>query len=121
MDTEEKRFKILKRQEYEDQLSDVEKELNKIVFYVGIASIGAIIGMIVSVSNNDLPLISRLAFTALSCTNTYYATSGLKQLINAMSKKINIKIRLEDIDDELEKIRENSSDDILQKGTGLKK
>lgn len=104
MTEEEKRFKILKKESYEELKEKENKKVTKIVFWTGVTSI-IVVTCIYEMSNfeiSELGLLSGIVYSA-------YTVGNLKNVIEAICKKTKYESKIEDIDRELEMLEQNES------------
>lgn len=105
MTNEEKRFKIEKIKKYEDQLSLANSNAIKNTFLMGTFAIASAIGFSTFASpliNETISIIETLIAPATMAFAIYY----LKRMLEAISKKTTLTIKIEDMKDELEFIEQ---------------
>lgn len=100
MNEEQKRFKILKKESYEQQISEKEKQITSSIFDVGKWA-----GMAVASLANAVPndyYISMLSLMALGAISTFLSTKHMRILIESICEKTMLQGKVEDIVNELE-------------------
>ncbi len=101
MTNEQKRFKIQKKESYEKQISEENKEITKKTFLFGLAAAAALCTFTAvahAATNNTLGLANMY----FGLVNTGLGAYQLKGLIESISKKTNLQSKVEDINNELE-------------------
>lgn len=101
MTEEQKRFKILKRTSYEEQVSQENKEATKRTFLFGFSASAAIL-IFLAAEQQNIDEATRLVDVGLGLLNTGFSVYYLKGLIQAISKKTMLQGKIEDINIELE-------------------
>lgn len=101
MTEEQKKFKILKRTSYEEQISQENKESTKKTFLFGLFAAAALCAFSTAAcANVDRTLGFINIF--LGSVNTGLGAYNLKGLIESISKKTKLQMKVEDINSELE-------------------
>lgn len=100
MTEEQKRFKITKKESYENQISQENKKLINRTFLVGLSSAATLLGFLAA--TRDVGLSMRAACTAMGISNAGLAACGLKGVMEAISRKTMLEGKIEDINTELE-------------------
>ncbi len=100
MTEEQKRFKILKRESYEEQISEESKRATIKTFIMGLSSAAALVTFLAASKSPDLT--TKLADTGLGLLNAGYGVYHLKGLMEAISRKTMLQGKIEDINTELE-------------------
>ena len=108
MTEEQKRFKILKRTSYEEQIAQESKEATKITFSLGLSAAAAIV-IFLAASQQGVGSTARIVETGLGLLNTGIGAYELKNLMQAISKKTMLEGKIDDIDTELEMFENNES------------
>ncbi len=108
MTEEQKRFKVLKRTSYEEQISQESKDITKTTFFLGLSAAVAIM-MFLSATQQDAGVIEKLVENGLGSFETGYSAYLLKNLMQAISKKTMLEGKIDDIDTELEMFENNES------------
>ncbi len=101
MTEEQKRFKVLKRTSYEEQISQENKEITKKTFLFGFSAAAAIVIFSASTLQN-IDATTRLVDVTLGLIDTGFSVYSLKDLIQAIGKKTMLQGKIEDINTELE-------------------
>lgn len=108
---EQKRYKVLKRTEYENEMNGENKNITSMTIGTGLAALCAIVlisqGMVGN--NTYLPVGIVDLVCSLHC---------LKKLIESLTKKANLKIKIDDIDKEIEML-EGIKIDISEESRGM--
>lgn len=111
-----KRFKVLKRTEYENEMNLENMMITIATLGTGVSAIFAIWYIAKSAMENDINnLYTLTGLLELGCS-----LNSLKVLIKSIIKKTNLKIKVDDIDEELEML-ENSITDISEESRGMSK
>lgn len=100
MTEEQKKFKILKKESYEQQISKLDKEKTTVTFLMGLSAAAALCAFPLVAQFADSPIASVCAGIG-----SIYATASahrLKELMEAISKKTMLQGKIEDINNELE-------------------
>lgn len=105
MTNEEKRFKIEKIRKYEDQLSLANSNAIKNTFLMGTFAIASAIGFNVFTSPFVTEALSGVE-TLAATGNMAFAIYYLKRMLEAISEKATLSIKIEDMKDELEFIEQ---------------
>lgn len=100
MTEEQKRFKITKKESYENQISQEKKKATYKTFLVGLSSAAAIVSYLAL--TKDIDTTERLALKAGSLFTTGSTVYYMKGVIEAISKKTMLEGKIEDINTELE-------------------
>ena len=108
MTNEQKRFKILKKKSYENQISIEEKKATKQTFMLGLSAAAIIAGLIISTDVSRYG-IERIIGLGISMIGTFGAVDYLKELIESICRKINLQSKVEDIDNEIEMLENEKS------------
>ena len=101
MTEEKKRFKILKRTSYEEQISQENKEATESTFHFGFSAATAIV-LFFSAAQQNIVAAIKLVDVGLGLLNTGFGIYHLKDLIQAICKKTMLQGKIEDINTELE-------------------
>lgn len=101
MTEEQKRFKILKRTSYEEQISQENKEATKKTFLFGFSAAAAIL-IFSAAAQQNIDAATKLVDVGLGLLNTGFGVYHLKGLIQAIGKKTMLQGKIEDINTELE-------------------
>ena len=104
---EQKRFKILKRESYEHQMSEESKSATKEAFLMGLFSAFALLFFLESTRSIDLT--TKLESIGLGFFTTGYDVYHLKGLMEAISRKTMLEGKVEDISNELEMLENEES------------
>ena len=104
MTEEERRFKILKKESYEELKEKENKKITKAVFWTGVTSI-IVVTSIYTICCSEIPEIGLLN----GCMYSAYTVGNLKNVIEAICKKTMYESKIEDIDRELEMLEQNES------------
>lgn len=104
MTEQEKRFKILKKESYEELKEKESKKVTKAVFWTGVTS-AYVVTCIYGMSNFEIPEIGLLGGIVFSA----YTVGNLKNVIASICKKTMYESKIEDIDRELEMLEQNES------------
>lgn len=107
MTEEQKRFKILKKESYEEQISEENKRATIKTFLMGVSSAGVLLA--ISGLTKSANLTMALANMGLVFLNAGYAAYHLKALIDAISRKTMLQYKVEDINTELEMLENEES------------
>lgn len=103
MTEEQRRFKVLKRTSYEEQISDEKKLIVLDTFIIGLASAASIYVLSLGASSFQyLDLNTTLLDIGLGVSSTSVGAVHLKDLIQAIAKKTMLESKIEDINTELE-------------------
>ena len=105
---EQKKFKILKRTSYEEQISQESKEATKNTFLFGLAAAAALCFFTVTAHENTDNAL-RLMHMSFGLLSTGLSVYHLKGLIESISKKTNLQSKVEDINSELEMLENEES------------
>ena len=108
MTEEQKRFKILKRTSYEEQIAQESKEATKNTTSFGLIAAITVM-MLLLASEQDYGSISRIICAVLGLLESRYAAYRLKNLIQAISRKTMLEGKIDDIDTELEMLENEES------------
>ena len=100
MTEEQKRFKILKRTSYEEQISKENRVAIRKTFLFGLLAAGAI--GILSKGTQQIDATTRLVDVGIGFTDTIFSVYQLNGLMQAIGKKIMLQGKIEDINTELE-------------------
>ena len=100
MTEEQKKFKILKKTSYEEQVSKEDKKATMDTFLIGLNAAAAIIVSIYAMQSKDIP--ARLAFGLQGFLLSGVSAYHLKNLIQAIGKKTILQSKIEDIDTEID-------------------
>ncbi len=101
MTDEQKRFKIQKKESYEEQISQENKRSTQKTFLFGLAAAAALCNF-TAVANAKVDNVLQLVNFFLGLTNTGLGAYQLKGLIESISRKTNLQSKVEDINSELE-------------------
>ena len=101
MTEEQKRYKVLKRTSYEEQISQESKEATISTFWFGFSAAATIMAILFA-SQQDVSSTARMIYTGLGLVNSGYGASKLNNLIQAISKKTMLEGKIDDINTELE-------------------
>ena len=96
----ERRYKILKRTSYQEQISKEEKNATNETLLLGMAAAAALCTFS-SAANANTSEVLRLFDIILGIANTCFGAKNLKRLIEAISKKTMLEGKVEDIDMDL--------------------
>ncbi len=102
MTEEQKRFKILKRTSYEEQISQENKKATESTFLFGFSAATAIILFFSAATQQNIVAAIKLVDVGLGLLNTGFGIYHLKDLIQAICKKTMLQGKIEDINTELE-------------------
>lgn len=104
MNDEQKRYKILKRTSYEEQISQENKKVIESTLMLGLGAALTIcaLAQIIDVDNTDI--IQLMNYAGVFASSTVSATY-LKMLIDAISKRTMLQGKIEDINTELEMLK----------------
>ena len=101
MTEEQKKFKILKRTSYEEQISQESKVATNYTFLFGLSALATILSFS-NASQQDFSSTARMVETGIGLLNTGFSAYGLKNLMQAISRKTMLEGKVEDINVELE-------------------
>ena len=100
MTEQQKRYKILKRTRYEEQISHENKITNIRALWLGLTASAAILGFLSS-SQHDPGSTLRAINAGAGIITAGYSTYQLKNIIEAISRKTMLQGKIEDINTEL--------------------
>lgn len=100
MNEEQKRFKILKKESYEQQISEKEKQITCSIFDVGKWAAGAVVAL-TNADPNDY-YISMLGLMVLGGISAVLSIKHMRILIESICEKTMLQGKVEDIVNELE-------------------
>ena len=100
MNEEQKRFKILKKESYEQQISEKEKQITCSIFDVGKWAAGAVVAL-TNADPNDY-YISMLALMVSGAIFAILSIKHMRILIESICEKTMLQGKVEDIVNELE-------------------
>ena len=115
MTEEQKRFKILKRTSYEEQISEYSKAATIKAFVTGLGAITAL--MYYKNSQQDISTIIKLVSAGMGIVLTGISADNLTKLMIAIGKVTMLQGKIEDINTELE-MPEN---DKIEESKGMRK
>ena len=104
MTEEEKRFKILKKESYEELKEKESKKVTKSVFWTGVTSAFVVLS-IFGINHFEIPELGLYVGIVYSA----HTVGNLKNVIEAICKKTMYESKIEDIDRELEMLEQNES------------
>ena len=107
MTEEQKRFKILKRESYEQQISKENAQAIIQTFAIGLAAAGAI--LLFSEASQRADLTSKLFEIGLGYITAELGVYRLKDVLEAISRKTMLEGKVEDITTELEMLENEES------------
>lgn len=99
MTEEQKRFKILKKESYEQQMSEENKRATGRTFLIGFSSALAVYSFLLASKSDGLTI---KIYEGLGLLNAVYGAYQLKALMKAISKKTMLQGKIEDINTELD-------------------
>ena len=100
MTEEQKKFKILKKESYEQQISEKDKQITSSTFSAGILAAGAIL-LLPNVIQSPT-LLHQISFMVLGLINAGYSIKYVRILIELICQKTMLQGKVEDIYNELE-------------------
>ena len=98
MTQEERSYKIMKKQKYDKDLDEASKEASKKTFLVGVCAIAAAFSFSLPTT---MPL-SDIRYLISGPTFLGFTVSNLKGMLTSISEKTMLKMKIEDIQDELD-------------------
>lgn len=104
MTEEERRFKILKKESYEELKEKESKKVTKSVFWTGVTSAFVVLS-IFGICHFKIPEIGLLNGIVYSA----YTVGNLKNVVESVCKKVMYESKIEDINRELEMLEQNES------------
>ena len=107
MTDEQKRFKIQKKEHYNEQISQENKEAIKNTFLLGITAVGAMVYY--TAMPNERNEIIQYIYLSLGLADMGLSAYWLKNLIESISRKTNLENKVDDIKSELEMLEGKES------------
>ena len=104
MNEQEKRFKIIKKESYEEQISKENKNAVHQTILLAISASAAI--AVFLTASNGTEIMGRILFDMLGIMNSTFAAFNLNNLIENICKKINLQSKVDDINAELEMFKD---------------
>ena len=103
MNESEKKYKIQKQTKYYEELSELREESKFATFEFGAAAVASLLGF--SFAEKIDHKLFYAIITGFSCINTGIAVYHLKKLIEIISKKTALEVKIDNIKEEFEKER----------------
>ena len=97
MNQEERNYKIMKKQKYDKDLDEASKEVSKRTFLMGVCAIATAF----SFSLPTTMPISEIRYFLSGPIFLGFTVSNLKGMLTSINEKTMLKIKIEDIQDEL--------------------
>lgn len=97
MTQEEKSFKIMKKAKYNEDLDEASKEVSKKTFLVGVWAISTAFCFSLPITE---PL-SEIRYLLAGPISLGFTVSNLKGMLTSINEKTMLKMKIEDIEDEL--------------------
>lgn len=97
MTQEERNFKIMKKQKYYKDLDEASKEVSKRTFLVGICAISAALSYTLPITET----LSEIRYLLSGPIYLGFTVSNLKGMLTSINEKTMLKMKIEDIQDEL--------------------
>ena len=107
MAEEEKRFKVLKKISYEEQISKENKRITMNTFAFGLASIAAVWCYTLGTDMNSIN--GKITEYLLASGEVIIAIQNLKVIVGAITRKTILDSKIEDINNELDMLQNEES------------
>ncbi len=107
MTEEEKRFKVLKKISYEEQISKENKRITMNTFAFGLASIGAVLCYTLGTDMNNI--YGKITEYLVASGDFIIAIEYLKVIVGAITRKTILDSKIEDINNELDMLQMEES------------